>query len=98
MVISIPRTFVILIYIGLLAVHPDNVCAIRNIGIVLRWNREGHSLILHKNQRILKAAVMKGALNTEIKAPPAVNKKTDDPFQSSKRKVGRGSDPIHNRS
>lgn len=94
MVISMPRTVVILIYLGLLTVHPDNASGIRSIDIALRWGSNSLSLV-QKNQRILEEVVMK-ELNTEMRAAP-IHKKPDT-FQSSKRTVGKGSDPIHNRS
>ena len=94
MAISMRRTFVVLIYLGLLAVHPEYVFGLRSIDIELRWRREDHP-IMQKDQRMLKEVVTNG-LKAEKRTAP-VNKKTD-PFQSSKRQVGRGSDPIHNRS
>lgn len=93
MVISAHRTLVIVFCVGLLALHPNDVSCVSSMELALRWSREGRSL-LQKNQRILKAVVMKEP-STEMRAAP-VNKETD-PFQSSKRKVGKGSDPIHNR-
>ncbi|OMO82439.1 hypothetical protein COLO4_23015 [Corchorus olitorius] len=51
-----------------------------------------------RHQRDLKAVDMQGMSKTEQKpAAVAVNSKFD-PNQSSKRRVRRGSDPIHNRS
>lgn len=88
---SFQRVFIFLIIIGVFAVQPDNVCGLRNIGLVFR----------HSQERVLKAVDMKG-MSTEQKLPAAaaeaVNNTNIDPNQSSKRRVRRGSDPIHNRS
>lgn len=88
------RVLILLIFIGFLAVEPDKVSALRSIDLVLRQSPEDHMLAA-KNQRILKAVVTEN-LRKEEKAAP-VNKKFDL-NQSSKRRVRRGSDPIHNRS
>lgn len=88
---SFQRVLIFLIIIGVFAVQPDNVCGLRSIGLVFR----------HSQERVLKAVDMKG-MSTEQKLPAAaaeaVNNTNIDPNQSSKRRVRRGSDPIHNRS
>ena len=94
MVFSAQRVLVFLICIGVLAVEPDKVSGLRSIDLVLRQSQEDH-MLAPKNQRILKAVVMEDLNRGENAAP--VNKKFDL-NQSSKRRVRRGSDPIHNRS
>ncbi|XP_059650373.1 CLAVATA3/ESR (CLE)-related protein 45 [Cornus florida] len=93
MVFSAHRMFVIFICIGVIAVQPDKISGLRSVDHVLRWI--DHHGLATKNHRILKAAAMED-LHTE-KKPAPVNA-TVDPNQSSKRKVRKGSDPIHNRS
>ncbi|PIN17162.1 hypothetical protein CDL12_10184 [Handroanthus impetiginosus] len=94
MSLSIHRAFLIFICIGLLAFHPREVCGARNAGFVLRRGIEDQTMMI-KNQRMLKG-VDTNNLNTDKK--PAAISKPFDPNQSSKRKVRRGSDPIHNRT
>lgn len=89
-----PRTFILFICIGLLAFHEEKVCCLRSTDLAPRQSGEDHRVTI-KNQRILKATVVKG-FNTD-KKPARVSNKVD-PNQSSKRKVGRGSNPIHNRT
>ncbi|KAL8196476.1 hypothetical protein R6Q57_024771 [Mikania cordata] len=49
----------------------------------------------HHHPRMLKAVSM---MKQHAKPSPAALNQKFDPFQSSKRPVRRGSDPIHNRS
>ncbi|XVE91493.1 hypothetical protein REPUB_Repub01dG0014900 [Reevesia pubescens] len=95
MVCSVQRMLIFLIFFGLLAVQPDKVCGLRSIDFVFRHSEDQENGIATRNQRMLKAVDMKG-MSTE-KKPVAVNNKFD-PNQSSKRRVRRGSDPIHNKS
>ncbi|XVF43117.1 hypothetical protein PTKIN_Ptkin02bG0014800 [Pterospermum kingtungense] len=83
---SAQRVLIFLIFFGLLAVQPDRVHGLRSIDLVLRH---------HHQQRVLMAVDVKG-MSTEVK--PAPVNSSFDPNQSSKRRVRRGSDPIHNRS
>ncbi|KAK8659274.1 hypothetical protein V6N13_029480 [Hibiscus sabdariffa] len=85
MVCSAQRVAVFLMIFGLLAVRPVEVSGLRNMDLV----------VFRHNQRILKAVDTKG-MDTE-KKPASVNNGFD-PNRSSKRRVRRGSDPIHNRS
>ncbi|KAI3467347.1 hypothetical protein Pfo_024010 [Paulownia fortunei] len=94
MFLHIHRSFVVFICIGLLAFHPHDVWGLRSAGLLLRRGIEDQPLMI-KNHRMLKA-VDTNSLNTDKKQAP-VNR-TFDPNQSSKRKVRRGSDPIHNRT
>ncbi|XP_024933981.3 CLAVATA3/ESR (CLE)-related protein 45 [Ziziphus jujuba] len=95
MVLTSHRVLILLICIGFLVVQPDKVSGLRSIGIAIRETKKDHDLLLSKNQRILKAVNMEEINTTK-------NSKTSDekfdPNQSSKRKVRRGADPIHNRS
>ncbi|XVF85922.1 hypothetical protein PTKIN_Ptkin17bG0156700 [Pterospermum kingtungense] len=93
MVCSAQRLLLVLVLLGLLAVPPGKVYGLRNIDLVLiRHGQEQHGVAT----RSLKAAEMK-EMSTEKKLPAPPNNKFD-PNQSSKRPVGRGSDPIHNRT
>lgn len=94
MLLNAQRLFILLICIGLLAVQPARVYGLRSKDLAIRWSKEDHGVV-PMNQRILKEVVMED-LNAE-KKPATINKKSD-PNQSSKRRVRRGSDPIHNRS
>ncbi|KAK9935150.1 hypothetical protein M0R45_022262 [Rubus argutus] len=88
MVLSSHRVLILVICIGLLVFQPSEVSGLRNIGVVLRQNQEHH--------RILKAVAME-EMNTGNKNSANANKNFD-PNHSSKRRVRRGSDPIHNRA
>jgi Sec-independent protein translocase protein TatA len=88
MVLSSHRVLILVICIGLLVFQPSEVSGLRNIGVALRQNQEHH--------RILKAVAME-EMNTGNKNSTNANKNFD-PNQSSKRRVRRGSDPIHNRA
>lgn len=94
MLMCIYRSVLVFICIGLLAFHPQEVCGLRSAGLLLRRGVDDQPLTI-KNHRTLKAAET-NSLTTDKKQTPL--NKTFDPNQSSKRKVRRGSDPIHNRT
>nr|KJB30400.1 hypothetical protein B456_005G141500 [Gossypium raimondii] len=89
MVCSSQRVLLFLIFFGLLAIQADKVCGLRGLHFVLKQREEGKGIVTRK-------AVEMKEMRTEQKPLP-VNNKTD-PNESSKRRVRRGSDPIHNRS
>ncbi|CAL8094693.1 unnamed protein product [Prunus armeniaca] len=89
--------FVLLFCIGLfLVVQPGEVSALTSLGLALRENQDQYHGILPRRQRTLKAATME-EMSAEKKNSTNTNSNFD-PNQSSKRRVRRGSDPIHNRS
>ena len=77
----------------LLAAQPDKVSGLQSIDFVLRHSQHNQDMV-PKSQRILMANATEG-MNTQKKSTQINN--TFDPNQSSKRRVRRGSDPIHNR-
>ncbi|KAK8627742.1 hypothetical protein V6N13_135344 [Hibiscus sabdariffa] len=81
---------VFLMFFGLLAVQPDNVSGLISIDFALKHGEGGNGIVVTR-----KAVEMKG-VSTEQK-PVAANN-TTGPNESSKRRVRRGWDPIHNRS
>ncbi|KAK3225403.1 hypothetical protein Dsin_005265 [Dipteronia sinensis] len=85
---------ILLICVGFLALQIDKVCGLRSINLVIRWDKE--QLPFVPTSRILKAVALKD-LQTNPGFAPAPSK-AFDPNQSNKRRVRRGSDPIHNRS
>ncbi|KAK1313272.1 hypothetical protein QJS10_CPA06g00513 [Acorus calamus] len=85
MVFSSYRLVIIFICIGCLAVQPHRVSAVRGIDFVLSKSTMA---------RVLRDFVTE-ELNTMKNLAPAPL--PFDPNQSSKRRVRRGSDPIHNR-
>jgi len=93
MVLSSHKTFILLFCIGLLAIKADQVCSLRRETMILTQGRQDQLQV--QNNRVLQE-VSKQDLDTNRKSAPVTNK--FDPEQSSKRKVRRGSDPIHNRS
>ncbi|GLU17075.1 hypothetical protein SLE2022_334720 [Rubroshorea leprosula] len=96
MVCSAHKVLILLICMWLLAVEPEKVCGLRNKELVFRHHHKGSGIASSpKNQRILKAAVDLEGMNTQQNSAPVNNK--FDPNQSSKRRVRRGPDPIHNK-
>ncbi|KAK1423078.1 hypothetical protein QVD17_18372 [Tagetes erecta] len=85
MISSTHKLFIVLTCIGILAVEPYMVSGFRSI----------ISIEVPMVHRMLKAVSM---VNSQTKPSPAALNKKVDPYQSSKRPVRRGSDPIHNRS
>lgn len=75
-------------------VQPGAIAKLRSIGSRFRHNSEDQGM-LRENQRILEE-VNKNKVEAE-KMREEKNK-TNDSFQSSKRRVRRGSDPIHNKA
>ncbi|XVF50124.1 hypothetical protein PTKIN_Ptkin04bG0070000 [Pterospermum kingtungense] len=88
---AVNRGFILLACIGVLVLQPDMVSGRRGIDVAVRWDK-----VLLPNARILKAAAAVDSFQTrQILAPePSM---MFDPNQSNKRRVKRGSDPIHNR-
>lgn len=84
------KAFVLLI-IGLLVVLPEKVSSLTS-----SHSQQQNELRMSKSRRMLNGLVKEEELNTGIKSAPV--SKTFDPNGSSKRKVRKGSDPIHNRS
>ncbi|KAE8661422.1 zinc finger family protein [Hibiscus syriacus] len=85
MVRSAQRVLIFLMIFGLLAVQPVEVSGLRNM----------HLVGFRHDQRVLKSVDTKG-MDAEKK--PAFVNNGFDPNGSTKRRVRRGSDPIHNRS
>lgn len=85
MISSTHKLFIVLTCIGILAVEPSMVSGFRRV----------ISIEVPTVHRMLKAVSM---VNPQAKPSPAALNKKVDPYQSSKRPVRRGSDPIHNRS
>lgn len=96
MVLFILRAFVLFIFIVLLAFLSNGVCGLRSADHAHERSREDR-LEKVKNHRVLKAPSNNCFNTTTTKKPGPLNKKFNS-GQSSKRKVRRGSDPIHNRS
>ena len=87
------RGFILLVCIGFLSLQPQNVSGLRSIDFVLRWDKEVLPAV--RNTRILKAVPLKDfQMNPSLAPAPSL---MFDPNQSNKRKVRKGSDPIHNR-
>lgn len=85
MILGIHKLLIIfLTCIGILVVQPHTVSGIRNIRIEPR-----------SNHRMLKEVAME---NHKVNPSSTDLNKKFDSYQSSKRRVGRGSDPIHNRA
>ncbi|KAK1435808.1 hypothetical protein QVD17_01577 [Tagetes erecta] len=66
----------------------DTVSAVTSIDLALRW---GGERLFSRNMRVLKGVTVEELVN--IAPTPAM---MFDPNQSDKRRIRRGSDPIHN--
>lgn len=87
------RVMVLILCIGFLSTQPERVSALTSIDLALRWGED--NLFHLRSSRILKAAVVQD-LQTQLSIAPSPSM-TFDPNQSNKRRVKRGSDPIHNK-
>ncbi|KAF7809123.1 CLAVATA3/ESR (CLE)-related protein 45 [Senna tora] len=88
------RVLVLVLCVGFLSVQPEKALGIRNLVHPLRQIQEDHRIML-QSEPTPKATSMQ-EVNTKKKSANANNKR-NDPNRSSKRRVRRGSDPIHNR-
>ncbi|KAI6675675.1 hypothetical protein NL676_003581 [Syzygium grande] len=90
----------ILLFIALQAlVFVPHVSALTNRGLALRWHTENKLLFVKNMPRRLllsEEAVVDALLKKQSLAPTPTAAPLD-PNQSEKRRVPRGSDPIHNR-
>ncbi|KAM0982660.1 hypothetical protein ACFX2I_015524 [Malus domestica] len=92
-VLAYRRALLLLVCIGFLALQPEKVSALRSRDLALRWDK-GHLPFL-KSLHLFKAVAVEDMEAKMSLAPaPAM---TFNANQSNKRKVGKGSDPIHNR-
>ncbi|KAH6798068.1 hypothetical protein C2S52_022622 [Perilla frutescens var. hirtella] len=97
MCISHRSVVLVLICVGLLALHPQQAVCGRLL--LRRGVDDHHAMILIKNHRVLMAAHTSTLATGKKPAARVVDSTTIlDPNHSSKRKVRRGSDPIHNRT
>lgn len=94
MVSSAHRVFILLICVGFLAVQQNKVYGLTSVDLAIRHSKKAPGTV-SSHQRILGDENMQ--VRNKEKKSASLNK-TFDPYQSSKRRVRRGSDPIHNRS
>ncbi|KAF7806195.1 CLAVATA3/ESR (CLE)-related protein 45 [Senna tora] len=92
------RGLFLFVCIGILASQPYKACGLRSKDLALRW--ENRQLPFVRSFRMLKvkdnAAEMENLQSKMELAPvPSIS---FHPYQSNKRTVGKGSNPIHNRS
>ncbi|KAF9626176.1 hypothetical protein IFM89_031303 [Coptis chinensis] len=92
MVFCSSKALILLVCIGFLIAQPYRVSGLRSIDMVLKGNQEQR---IEKKSRILSTVSTEDLHNKNELAPaPSLS----DAYESSKRRVRRGSDPIHNRS
>ena len=75
-------------------VEPGEIVKLRSIDIHSSHNREDQGMLIG-NRRILEEV---NQSKVKVEKTQAQKDQTKDSFQSSKRRVRRGSDPIHNKS
>lgn len=93
MAFSSQRVLILLLCTGFLKVQPGQGYGLRTIDL-LRQKQHGQGMV-PQNRRIFKATTM---MEMNAKNSSTQINRTYDPNPSSKRRVQRGSDPIHNRS
>lgn len=81
------RGLFVLVFVGVLASQPFNVSGLRSKDLALRWDQGQF--------RILNGVAMED-LKSKMELAPSPSLEFD-PYQSNKRTVRKGSDPIHNR-
>ena len=90
-----PSRVMLLLFVGfLISIQPKEVSGLKSLEIALRHSQKEHRIML-QNQHTLQDTE-KELLN--IKKNSANVNNRFDPNQSSKRRVRKGSDPIHNRA
>ncbi|EEF39926.1 conserved hypothetical protein [Ricinus communis] len=97
MVVSAHRVLIVFICIGFLAAQSNQAYGLTSIELATRDRKTDPGRTVSSSQRILEDVSMQ-SMNTEMQKKSAYLNKANDPNQSSKRRVRRGSDPIHNRS
>ncbi|CAA7019541.1 unnamed protein product [Microthlaspi erraticum] len=75
--------------------EPDAIAKLKSISFHFREKGEDQEML--KNRRILEE-VSKNEVKADQKTQEEQKNKTNDSFKSSKRRVRRGSDPIHNKA
>lgn len=91
------RGLFLFVCIGVLACEPYNVCGLKSKDLGVKW--ENGKLSLVRSFRILKDDAAMEDLHSKLDLAPAPsNSMTFHSYQSNKRTVRKGSDPIHNRS
>ncbi|KAF1863716.1 hypothetical protein Lal_00030802 [Lupinus albus] len=93
MVLHISRIIMLLLFFGFLSVQQESVLGMTSLEIALRHSQEDHRIML-QNQHTHKAT------DKELFNKKKNSTNVDNGFdrnQSSKRRVRKGSDPIHNR-
>ncbi|KAK9080450.1 hypothetical protein SSX86_000208 [Deinandra increscens subsp. villosa] len=74
------------VFIMLLSTQSETVSASRSIDLALRW---GEGRLFSRHSRVLKGEEL-------VSIAPTPAAMMFDPNQSNKRRIRRGSDPIHN--
>lgn len=88
------RMAILVLCIGFLCIETQKVSGIRSLDLALRW-RKGDYLLFLRSSRVLEAVATEDLqVNMNLAPAPAT---MFDPNQSNKRRIRRGSDPIHNR-
>lgn len=80
----------IVVCVVFLSTQSQTVSALGSIGLALRW---GEGRLFSRNSRLLKD--VKGEVDRKLNIAPTPAMMFD-PNQSNKRRIRRGSDPIHN--
>ncbi|GMN45627.1 hypothetical protein TIFTF001_014813 [Ficus carica] len=80
--------------IGILVLHPQNASALRSKDLALRWDKAKLPPFLADLHIFKSVSLDDLQRNLDLAPAPSM---TFDPNQSNKRRVRRGSDPIHNR-
>ncbi|KAF5180319.1 CLAVATA3/ESR (CLE)-related protein [Thalictrum thalictroides] len=96
MVFCSSRVLILLVCIGFLVAQPYRVSGMRSIDMVLRWDKEQGTE--SKTSRVSRVLSDVNSEDVQSKNELAPAPSMFNAYESSKRRVRRGSDPIHNRS
>ncbi|KAK7368052.1 hypothetical protein VNO80_10074 [Phaseolus coccineus] len=108
MVFHPSRKIILLLFVGfLISIQPENVLGLRSSEIALRHSQKDQRILLQNPHATRTAEELlntkKNSANGNEQLGPTEKISANfnhefDPSQSSKRRVPRGSDPIHNRT
>ncbi|CAH1428363.1 unnamed protein product [Lactuca virosa] len=83
------KVMIILVCIMFLSTQSESITPLKSIDLALKW---GEERLFSRNSRVLK---VEEQMDTKLNIAPTPAMMFD-PNQSNKRRIRRGSDPIHN--
>lgn len=90
----IHRAAILLLWIGFLALQPEGTSGLTNIDLALRWEKP--QVPIFSSFKFVKDVSLGDDWQRTVAFAPAPSTGLD-PTQLNKRRIRRGSDPIHNK-